>query len=66
MALVMIKCPQTGGQVSTGIETDVATFERLPDADAQLNCPQCGQVHVWRKADAALVDAPSGLNDSKA
>jgi hypothetical protein len=35
MAMVMIRCPQTGGRTFTGIETDEITFERLPDATAR-------------------------------
>ena len=58
MALVMIKCPQTGNSVSTSIETDTETFARLPDTTAHLLCPACGQIHAWRKSDATLVDRP--------
>jgi predicted RNA-binding Zn-ribbon protein involved in translation (DUF1610 family) len=65
MAVVMIKCSQTGRDVSTGIETDAETFERLPDLSTQLQCPQCGRMHVWRKAEAFLVDAPRGPTGSK-
>jgi hypothetical protein len=67
MALVMIKCPQTGNPVSTGIETDTETFARLPDATAHLLCPGCGQIHAWRKADAILINGsrrPDGLRDT--
>ena len=56
MARVMVKCPNTGGHVFTGIETDATTFERLPDAVARTQCPHCGDEHEWRKADAMLVD----------
>ena len=62
MARVMIKCPQTGDWVFTGIETDTETFERLPDASAQLQCPQCGLDHVWRKADAELIEGPRTID----
>jgi hypothetical protein len=56
MAMVTIICPETGRPVSTGIETDTETFERLPNAYADLKCPLCGRVHRWRKSDATLVD----------
>ena len=62
MALVMITCPQTGNPVATGIETDEATFQRLPDARTHLHCPLCGQVHTWSKSDATLADGPRGPN----
>lgn len=65
MAVVMINCPQTGVAVSTGIETDQTTFERLPDAEVRLLCPRCGQTHIWRKANATLVDGPRGPSGSQ-
>ncbi|HEY8082783.1 MAG TPA: hypothetical protein VIE64_04400 [Solirubrobacterales bacterium] len=55
MANVMIKCPNTGKLVPTGIAMDAQSF-----ASAQLsnnglgNCPACGGGHVWSKKDAQL------------
>jgi hypothetical protein len=60
MAFVTITCPQTGGQIPTGIETDEATFQRLPDTPSHLQCPHCGQIHTWSKADAVLRETPPG------
>ncbi len=55
MALVMITCPATKRQVSTGIETDPASIALLPPINARLNCPACGRVHTWSVLDAELV-----------
>ena len=63
MAFVTITCPQTGGRVSTGIETDEATFASLPDAPSHLQCSHCGQIHTWSKADAALMETLPGRPD---
>jgi hypothetical protein len=60
MAFVTITCPRTGGRIPTGIETDRTAFERLPDTAAHLQCPHCGQIHTWRKADAALTETLPG------
>ena len=60
MARVMVTCPKTGERAFTGIETDAATFARLPNAVARIQCPLCGHEHTWSKADAMLVDVPSG------
>ena len=57
MAMVMIKCPRSGGPVFTGIETDAATFARLPDSESRVFCPTCGSEHTWRKADAMLIES---------
>ena len=56
MSTIMIKCPQTGQAVSTGIEVEHDTFITLPDADVQMHCPACGGEHIWSKAKAWLAD----------
>jgi hypothetical protein len=53
MGIIMINCPATGRDVSTGIET--IGIEQLPAVTAKMVCPACGQVHDWTKADAWLV-----------
>ena len=56
MGIIMINCPATGRDVSTGIES--IGIEELPAVTAKMVCPACGRVHDWTKADAWLV--PSG------
>jgi hypothetical protein len=56
MSTIMIKCPQTGLAVSTGIEVERDTFVALPDAEAQMLCPACGGDHIWSKGQAWLAD----------
>jgi hypothetical protein len=53
MGIIMINCPATGRDVSTGIET--IAIEALPAVTAKMVCPACGRVHDWTKADAWLV-----------
>jgi hypothetical protein len=54
MGVVMIQCPSTGRQVSTGIE--MIDVEQLPAVKATTVCPACGRVHEWTKHDAWLAD----------
>jgi hypothetical protein len=54
MASVMIACPQTRREIYTGIETDEASFAKLPDVPSRTQCPVCGQEHVWTRQDAWL------------
>ena len=54
MGAVMIRCPRTGGTVSTAIETEAADFKRLPHVEARLRCPLCGEEHVWTAREAWL------------
>jgi len=59
MASVMIACSETGREIYTGIETDEASFARLPHVPIRTQCPACGREHVWTKENAWL--SGSGL-----
>ena len=45
--VVMVTCPSTGRELSTGIEMDAATFEQLPDIRSKMTCPICKLDHIW-------------------
>jgi len=49
-SVVMVRCPTTGHELSTGVEMDTATFERLPDIHSQMKCPVCGLDHGQRES----------------
>ena len=59
MGVVMIKCPNTAREISTGIVTDRASFESTPVFFAQVYCPICRTEHEWFAKDAWVCDAPS-------
>ena len=52
MGIIMIKCPVTGRDVSTGIET--IGIEDLPAGTAKMVCPACGGAHDWITTNAWL------------
>jgi predicted RNA-binding Zn-ribbon protein involved in translation (DUF1610 family) len=54
MGVLMLKCPQTGREFSTGIPIDDASFKRLPDTVTKVACPHCGQLHSWWTREARL------------
>jgi predicted RNA-binding Zn-ribbon protein involved in translation (DUF1610 family) len=54
MGTLMIRCPQTGKAVWTGIEIDPRSFNTLPDASYSLPCPECGEVHAWHPRESWL------------
>ena len=59
-SIVMVRCPTTGEELSTGVEMDAATFERLPDVHSQMKCAICGLDHEWSPREACLGNpAPS-------
>jgi len=61
MGALMLNCPTTGREFSTGINVDEETFKRLPDAATQAHCPYCGVMHDWWIREARWIDnIPSG------
>ena len=52
MGIVMIRCPQTGRAISTGIHADRATFHATPVFFSRTFCPLCRATHEWFAADA--------------
>jgi hypothetical protein len=49
---VVVNCPVTGEVVPIGMELTEKAFERATLYGNLFTCNACGQVHVWRKADA--------------
>jgi hypothetical protein len=60
MSLLMVRCPRTGQEVWTGIETDPDSFRKIPDDLFYTWCPHCGLDHAWWRDEAWLVYALGG------
>lgn len=58
MGMVMVKCPQTGHPIPTGIQTDRESFGRRPVFFSRTRCVICHTDHPWF-AREAWVDEPS-------
>ena len=66
MKTIMIKCPETGRWVSTGIDVDPDTYPAIPEALAKTRCQACGQDHWWSKRDALICEfATTGSQSEK-
>ena len=61
MGILIIKCPNTGHDFSTGIQIEEESLERLPETMAKSRCPHCGGEHVWWTRESYLV-ADFGAN----
>ncbi len=61
MGVVMIRCPRTGDEVSTGLEMDQATWDGLPVVPSRMHCPACRAEHVWSRTYARFV-APAEVH----
>ena len=57
MLILMIRCPRTGQDISTGIETDDESFHNLPDVVVYTRCPHCGIDHAWWPDEARLTES---------
>jgi hypothetical protein len=55
MPVLMVRCPNTGRKMSTGLDLDADTFASLPDKLITSSCPACGVEHSWLKCDARYV-----------
>ncbi|VIO76740.1 hypothetical protein [Bradyrhizobium ivorense] len=58
MGMLMVKCPQTGHAIPTGIRTDHESFRRSAVFFSRSHCPFCRTDHAWFARDA-WVDEPS-------
>lgn len=54
MPEVLIRCPVTKKQLSTGIALAEEVFARVDLKGVPVRCPHCGLEHPWTKRDAFL------------
>jgi NMD protein affecting ribosome stability and mRNA decay len=45
MGVLLINCPNTGRQFSTGIHVDEETLARVPQEFTHTRCPHCNSQH---------------------
>ena len=64
MGMVMVKCPQTGHAIPTGIETDRESFGRSAVFFNRTRCPICHADHSWF-AREAWVDERGALAEGR-
>jgi hypothetical protein len=57
MGSLMLRCPMTDRNFSTGIHTDIDSLKLVPDTRITARCPYCGQEHTWGRADAWLAES---------
>jgi hypothetical protein len=57
MGTVMVKCPDTGRDISTGIVADRDRFNSTPVFFARVYCPICRTQHEWFAKEAWVREA---------
>jgi hypothetical protein len=56
MGIVMIKCPDTGREIPTGMIADRDRFNSMPVFFARVYCPVCRTEHEWFAKEAWVCD----------
>jgi hypothetical protein len=59
MGMLMIRCPKTRQELSTGRYVDSAAFRCTPVFFSRTYCPLCKLVHEWFAKDAWVCDSRS-------
>ena len=54
---VMIRCSVIGRTIPTGLTADPVTWIARPIGLNRVACPECKQIHAWKKDDAYLEGA---------
>lgn len=57
MGAVMIRCPETGQDIPTGIVADRKSFAATPVFFARAYCPICRTEHEWFAREAWVCEA---------
>ena len=65
MGVLLIRCPKTNRDFSTGIHVDADTLARVPQEFTHTHCPYCKTQHFWLPREAKLVEAFPHRNELK-
>jgi hypothetical protein len=56
MPEIMIRCPNLGRIVPTGLTTEKIKLSSLSDLKLRLQCPACLKTHKWGQKEAWIYD----------
>jgi hypothetical protein len=56
---VVIRCPKTAREISTGIKSDWRAFGSVPVFFSRTFCPHCRTNHEWFAKDAWVREDPA-------
>ena len=56
VGMIVIRCPNTGREISTGLEADPRTYQRVPVFFSRTYCATCRTHHEWFAKDARVRD----------
>jgi hypothetical protein len=56
MGALLVKCPVTGREFSSGIQVERDEVKRFPNSLTHSHCPDCGLEHVWWTSEGRFVE----------
>jgi hypothetical protein len=56
VGIIVVRCPKTDQEISTGIEIEPDDFLLLPPVAGRVQCPLCGEEHSWLPSTARVKD----------
>jgi hypothetical protein len=56
VGIIVVRCPKTDQEISTGIEIEPEDFPVLPPVAGRVQCPLCGDEHSWLPSQARVKD----------
>jgi hypothetical protein len=56
VGIIVVRCPKTDQEISTGIEIEPGDFLLLPPVAGRVQCPLCGEEHLWLPSQARVKD----------
>lgn len=60
MSRAMIRCPETGGMIYTGVDLGWGEVAASRFIGETLPCRRCGSVHAWNENDIELDEGGCG------
>ena len=61
MGPLLVTCPRTGKEISTGIETDHASLKDLWQLLIRVQCSNCGEEHEIAVREAYVAGVPDSV-----
>ena len=65
MGAVMVRCPETGRDIPTGLVTDRKSFDATPVFFGRVHCPICRTEHEWFAKEAWVCEAEVSPRSSR-
>lgn len=60
MSQAFILCPNSDEYVYVGLNLEWLELEALELGEQEIDCPICGETHIWNKTDLTLRSDGSG------